>query len=86
MRLQYLRASFQATIYPYQSMSWNLKKWVFGSGGWTKHNIDCQYIQGVYFLEKYDELSKLVVFGQKMYFMDQNRPKGNHMEMNFEYF
>ena len=24
----------------------------------------------VYFLEKYDELSKLVVFGQKLYFTD----------------
>ena len=22
-----------------QSMNWSLRKWVFGSGGWTKHNI-----------------------------------------------
>ena len=58
----------------------------FGSGGWTKHNVDFYEPQGVYFLEKYDELFKLVVFGRKMYFTDQNGPKENHMEMNFEYF
>ena len=23
----------------YNEMSWSLKEWVFGSGGWTKHNI-----------------------------------------------
>ena len=21
-------------------MSWSLKEWVFGSGEWTKHNVD----------------------------------------------
>ena len=58
-------------------MSWSLKKWVFGSGEWTKNNIDFQLPQGVYFLEKYGELSEFVVFGQKLrYFTDQNWPKG----------
>ena len=41
----------------------------------------------MYFLEKYDELSESVAFGQKlMYFADQNVPKVNDMKMNFEYF
>ena len=30
---------FQETEHSY-SMSWSLKKRVFGSGGWTKHNVD----------------------------------------------
>ena len=64
-------------------MSWNLKKQVFGSGGWTKHNVYFQYPQGIHFLEKYDELSEMVAFGQKLrYFTDQNGPN----EMNFDYF
>ena len=47
-------------------MSWSLKKWVFGSGGWTKHIIRGAHTpQRMYFLEKYDELSKSVAFGQK---------------------
>ena len=53
-------------------MSWSLRKWIFGSGEWTKYNIDFYY-----FLEKYDELSESVAFGQKLrYFTDQNGPKG----------
>ena len=60
-------------------MSWSLKKWGFGSGRWTKHNTDFLYLQGVYFLEKYDELSGLVAFGQKLrYFTDQNGLKHEH--------
>ena len=35
-------------------MSWSLENWVFDSGGWTKYNIDFQYHQSVYFLEKND--------------------------------
>ena len=57
-------------------MSQSLKKWVFGSSGWTKHNIDFQYPQGVYFLEKWYELSEAVGFGQKLrYFTDQKESK-----------
>ena len=56
------------------------KKWAFGYGGWTKDNTDSQKPQGVYFLEKCDELSEPVVFSQKLtYFADQNGPKwGQH--------
>ena len=65
-------------------MSWSLKKWVFGSGGWTKPNIDFQQPQGVYFLEKYGELSEPVAFGQKLrYFTDQNGPKVGRNENEF---
>ena len=48
--------------------------------------------QGVYFLEKYDELekydglSKSVVFGQKLYFTDQNGPKNGPHGSKFELF
>ena len=49
------------------------KKWVFGSGGWAKYNINFQSPQDVYILEKYDGLSKQVPFGQKLkYFTDRN--------------
>ena len=59
-------------------------KWVFGSDGWTKHNIDFQKPQGVCFLGKYDELSESVAFDQKLrYFFDQNRPKGGTHENEF---
>ena len=54
------------------------KKWVFGSGGWTKH---------IYFLEKYDELSESVVaFSQKLkYLLDQNGSEGGpHVFSNSE--
>ena len=65
-------------------MNWSLEKWAFGSDKWTKHNIDFQSHQGVYFLEKYDELSKSVAFGQKLtYFTDQNGPKGGLHESEF---
>ena len=58
-------------------MSWSLKKWVFGSGGWIKYNIDFSQPEDVYFLEKYNGLSESVAFGQKLrYFTDQNGPKG----------
>ena len=44
------------------------KKWVFGSGRWTFRLL---VTSGVYFLEKYDELSESVAFGQKLrYFTD----------------
>ena len=67
-------------------MSWSLKKWVFGEG-WTKPYINFWQPQDVYFLEKYDELSELVAFGQKLrYFTDQNGPRGDHVKINFEYF
>ena len=40
--------------------------------------------QRVSFLEKYDELSELVAFGQKLrYFTDQNGPKGGPHENEF---
>ena len=63
-------------------MSWSLKKWVFGSGGWTKHIIGGAHTpQRMYFPEKYDELSKSVAFGQKRrYFTDQNGQKENEDE------
>ena len=65
-------------------MSSSLKMWVFGSCGWTKYNIDFQQPQGVYFLEKYDELSKSVAFGQKFrYFTGQNELKGGPHENEF---
>ena len=39
---------------------------------------------GVYYLEKYDELSESVAFGQKlMYFTDQNGLKGGPHENEF---
>ena len=64
----------------------SLKRWVFG-GGRAKPNIDFEEPQDVYFLEKYDELSESVAFGQKLrYFTDQNGPRGDHVKMNFEYF
>ena len=52
--------------------------------GVDKTNIDVQLTQGVYFLEKCDELSESVAFGQKLrYFMDQNGPKGRRHENEF---
>ena len=60
------------------------KKWVFGSGGWKKRNIDFLLPQGVYFLEKHGELSELVAFAQKLrYFTDQNGPKAGTHENRF---
>ena len=65
-------------------MSWNLKKWAFGSDGWTKHNIDFYSPQRVFFLEKHNELSKSVAFAQKLrYFRDQNDTKGGPHENKF---
>ena len=62
------------------------KNWMFGDGR-TKPNIDFQQLQDAYYLEKYDELSELVAFGQKLrYFTDENGPRGYHVKMNFEYF
>ena len=62
------------------------KKSVLGSGGWIKHNIDFKSTEGIFFLEKYDELPASVAFGQKLrYFADQNGPKRDHMKVNFEY-
>ena len=62
------------------------KKWVFGEER-TKPNIDFQQLQDVYFLERCDKLSESVAFGQKLrYFTDQNRPRGDHLKMNFGYF
>ena len=53
----------------------------------VKSNIDFQQPQDYYFLKKYDELSELVVFRQKlMYFVDQNGSRGDHVKMNFVYF
>ena len=41
-------------------------------------------IQGVYFVEKYDELSQSVASGQKLrYFTDQNGPKRGPHENEF---
>ena len=58
------------------------KKWICGSGGGTKYNIDFYY-----FLEKYDELSESVAFGQNLrYFAGQNGPKGGHKKINFDFF
>ena len=61
-----------------QDLYWYLgPKWVFGSGGWTKNDMDFQQPQVVYFVEKYDELSESVALGQKLrYFTEQNGPKG----------
>ena len=56
------------------SMSWTLKKWVFGYGG-----RKC-----VYCLEKCDELSESVAFGQKLkYSTDQNEPTWGPHENGF---
>ena len=60
------------------------KKWVFDSGRWTEHNINFWQPQAAYFLEKYDQLSESVAFGQKLrHFTDQNRPKGGTHENEF---
>ena len=57
-------------------MRWTLKKWVFDSGG-----RKC-----VYCLEKCDELSESVAFGQKLkYFTDQNEPTWEPHEKEFYY-
>ena len=57
---------------------------MFESVMWTKHKTDSWQPQGVYFLEKYDELSELVAFCEKMkYFTDQNGPKGGPIENEF---
>ena len=62
------------------------KKWAFGHGR-TKPNIDLQQPQVVYFLEKYDDLSESVAFGQKLrYFTDHRGPMGDCVKINFEYF
>ena len=62
------------------------KKWAFGHGR-TKPNIDLQQPQVVYFLEKYDDLSESVAFGQKLrYYTDHKGPMGDHVKINFEYF
>ena len=55
-------------------MSWSLKNGYLASAG---KQIIIQIFSNldVYFLEKYNELSKSIVFGQKMYFTDQNGPK-----------
>ena len=51
-------------------MSLSLKNGYFTPVG-KQNNIDFWQPQGVYFLEKYDELSKLVAFGEKSrYFTD----------------
>ena len=64
-------------------MQWSLKKWLFGDG-WTKANRDFWQLQGVYFLEKYNELSELVAFGQRFgYFTDQNGTNGGPHENEF---
>ena len=56
-------------------MSSSLKNGYLASAG--KQNIIQIFSNlDVYFLEKYNELSKSIVFGQKMYFTDQNGPKG----------
>ena len=56
-------------------MSWSLKTWVFGSARCTEHNID---------FKRYDELSKLVAFGQKWsYFTYPNGPKRGLHENEF---
>ena len=69
--------SFLKAVKAGQSMSWSVKKWVFGSDGQTKYYRDFQSLQGVYLLEKHDKQFKLVTFGQKLsYFTDQNGPKG----------
>ena len=84
--------SFQSKLFllveaiPFSKSHYELrpKKWVFGSGGWTKNNTDYQQPQDVYFLEKYDELSELVAFGPKLrYFTDQNGAKGGPHKNDF---
>ena len=52
------------------------KKWVFGSGEWTKLDIDFYQSQGVYLLQKYNGLFESLASGQELiYFTDQNGPK-----------
>ena len=64
-------------------MNWCLNKWVLGDG-WTKPNIDFWEPHDVYFLERYEEISESVTFGQKLrYFTDQNGPKGAPHEKEF---
>ena len=49
----------------------------------TKHKIDFQYLQGVYFLEKYDWMSKSG-FSQKFrYFTDRTEPEERPHENKF---
>ena len=64
-------------------MSWSIK-----NGIWLrrldKHYIDFVVPQEVYYLEKSDELSESVAFGQKLsYFTDQDGPKGGAQENEF---
>ena len=64
-------------------MSWSIK-----NGIWLrrldKHYIDFVVPQGVYYLEKSDELSESVAFGQKLsHFTDQDGPKGGAHENEF---
>ena len=41
-----------------------------------KNGYSAAAVQGVYFLEKYDEMSKSVALGQQLrYFTDQNGPQ-----------
>ena len=58
---------------------------IYDSPQETKHNIDFQYPQGVYFLEKYNGLSKsgfsLKNLGILLAKLDH---KKDHMKINFE--
>ena len=48
--------------------------------------MDNNFLDATYFLEKYGELYKLVVFGQKCILQTRMEQRGDHMKMNFEYF
>ena len=52
---------------------------IFGSPYGKKHNMHFYQPQGVYFLEKYDEMD----FAKLRYFTDQNGPKGRPHENEF---
>ena len=59
----------------------------FGSLLGTKHNMGFQQPQGVYFLLKYDGLSKLVAFAKNCGILQTRRDQiGDHVKMNFDYF
>ena len=55
------------------------RNWIFGSGGWTKHNISFESPRRVYYLEKYDDLRNFWTSRFLQTRMD-------HMNMKFEYF
>ena len=55
------------------------RNWIFGSGGWTKHNISFESPRRVYYLEKYDDLRNFWTSRFLQIRMD-------HMNMKFEYF